>query len=55
MRYTAAEKLEIIRTVEDRSLGSKRTLAPLEKEKGSLNSSSKCNSFSNKWDKVIVE
>ena len=29
MRYTAAEKLEIIRTVGDRSLGSKQTLAPL--------------------------
>ncbi len=29
MRYMAAEKLEIIRTVEDSSLGIKRTLAPL--------------------------
>ncbi len=29
MRYTAAEKLEIICTVEDSSLGIKRTLAPL--------------------------
>ncbi len=28
MRYMAAEKLEIIRTVEDSSLGIKRTLAP---------------------------
>ena len=29
MRYAAAKKLEIIRTVEDRSLGIKRTLVPL--------------------------
>ena len=29
MRYAAAEKLEIIRTVEDSSLGIKRTLVPL--------------------------